>query len=79
MYNPEHITSFDSRFRELLKQAELSRDMYLKLQKERPNIHGLEDRDRIIDNLERRIMELQSENNSYKTQSTVSVNVIGNT
>lgn len=51
----------------------------MRWQKERPNVHGVEDRDRIIDNLEKKIVELSSELNRYKTQSSVSVNVVGNT
>lgn len=55
------------------------RDKYLRWQKERPNIHGVEDRDRIIDTLEKRIVELSSELSSFKSQGSVSVNVVGNT
>jgi len=51
----------------------------LRWQKERPNVHGVEDRDRIIDNLEKKIVELSSELNRYKSQGSVSVNVVGNT
>lgn len=47
--------------------------------KERPNIHGVEDRDRIINNLEQKIVELSSELNRVRSQSSVSVNVVGNT
>lgn len=51
----------------------------MRWQKERPNIHGVEDRDRIINNLEQKIVELSSELNRVRSQSSVSVNVVGNT
>lgn len=66
-------------FRALEKENELLRDKYIRWQVDRPNIHGVEDRDRIIDTLERRIVELQGELNGFRSQSTVSVNVSGNT
>ena len=50
----------------------------MRWQKERPNVHGVEDRDR-IDNLEKKIVELSSELNKFKSQGSVSVNVVGNT
>lgn len=65
-----------SSFRALEKENELLRDKYIKWQTARPNIHGVEDRDRIIDTLEKRIVELSSEINRFKSQSSVSVNVI---
>jgi hypothetical protein len=77
--DPKYFTLFESRFRALTKENELLRDKYLRWQKERPNVHGVEDRDRIIDNLEKKIVELSSELNRFKTQSSVSVNVVGNT
>jgi hypothetical protein len=77
--DPKFFTLFESRFRALTKENELLRDKYLRWQRERPNIHGVEDRDRIIDNLEKKIVELSSELNGFKTQSSVSVNVVGNT
>jgi hypothetical protein len=77
--DPKFFTLFESRFRALTKENELLRDKYLRWQRERPNVHGVEDRDRIIDNLEKKIVELSSELNGFKTQSSVSVNVVGNT
>lgn len=79
MNDPQFFTLFESRFRALTKENELLRDKYLRWQKERPNVHGVEDRDRIIDNLEKKIVELQSELNKFRSQSSVSVNVVGNT
>lgn len=79
MSDPKFFTLFESRFRALTKENELLRDKYLRWQKERPNVHGVEDRDRIIDNLEKKIVELSSELNRYKSQGSVSVNVVGNT
>lgn len=79
MNDPQFFTLFESRFRALTKENELLRDKYLRWQKERPNVHGVEDRDRIIDNLEKKIVELQGELNKFRSQSSVSVNVVGNT
>lgn len=42
-------------------------------------MHGVEDRDRIIDNLEKKIVELSSELSRVRSQSSVNVNVVGNT
>lgn len=77
--DPKYFTLFESRFRALTKENELLREKYLRWQKERPNIHGVEDRDRIINNLEQKIVELSSELNRVRSQSSVSVNVVGNT
>ena len=40
---------------------------------------GIEDRDRIIDTLEKKIAELSQELNMQKSQASVSVKVTGNT
>lgn len=66
-------------FRALQKENELLRDKYVRWQVDRPNVYGVEDRDRIIDTLEKRIVELQGEINGFRSQSSVSVNVSGNT
>ena len=66
-------------FRALETENAKLREKYIRWQTDRPNVHGVEDRDRIIDTLEKRIVELQSQINGFRTQSSVSVNVSGNT
>lgn len=41
----------ESAFRAIEKENQLLRDKYIRWQQERPNVHGVEDRERIIDNL----------------------------
>ena len=77
-FDNDVFVRLESAFRAIEKENELLREKYIRWQKERPNVHGVEDRDRIIDTLEKRIVELQSENNRYKTQGSVSVNISGN-
>jgi len=69
------LVRLESSFRSIEKENQLLREKYIRWQKGMPNVHGVEDRDRIIDTLEKRIAELNSELTRMKSQSTVSVNV----
>eukprot|EP00178_Gracilaria_changii_P011498 TRINITY_DN3268_c0_g2_i4.p1 TRINITY_DN3268_c0_g2~~TRINITY_DN3268_c0_g2_i4.p1 ORF type:complete len:266 (+),score=28.90 TRINITY_DN3268_c0_g2_i4:1144-1941(+) len=77
-FDNDVFVRLESAFRAIEKENQLLRDKYIRWQVDRPNVHGVEDRERIIDNLEKRILELNSELNQYKSQSSVSVNVSGN-
>ena len=76
-FNNDVFVRLESAFRAIEKENQLLRDKYIRWQVDRPNIHGVEDRERIIDSLEKRILELNSELNRYKSQSSVSVNISG--
>lgn len=41
----------ESAFRAIEKENQLLRDKYIRWQSDRPNVHGVEDRERIIDSL----------------------------
>lgn len=50
----------ESAFRAIEKENQLLRDKYIRWQTDRPNVHGVEDRNKIIDTLEKKIVELSS-------------------
>lgn len=68
-----------SAFREIERENEVLRSRYINLQKERPSTHGIEDRERIIANLRNQIATLTNQVGSFKSQDSVSVNIVGNT
>ncbi len=68
-----------SAFRELERENEVLRARYIELQKQRPSTTASEDRDRIISKLRTEITTLNSEISGLRGQSSVSVNVHGNT
>jgi hypothetical protein len=75
----EKSVRLDSAFREILEENERLRAKLLQHSEQLPSRSLLEDRDRIINTLEGRIVELSNEINFLKSQSNVSVKVTGNT
>ena len=75
----ESFVRVDSAFREIEQENQHLRNLLLQAANERPSMSGIEDRERIIDSLEKKIAELSQELNSYKSQASVSVKVTGNT
>lgn len=68
-----------SAFRALTAENELLRARYVQWKEGLPNVHAIEDKDKIITNLTRQIVDLTSQIGSLKSQSSVAVNVSGNT
>ncbi len=68
-----------SAFREIERENQILRTKYIKWQEERPNIHAIEDKNRIINSLTNQIATLTNDISSLRSQSSVSVNISGNT
>jgi hypothetical protein len=67
-----------SAFREIERENEILRARYIKWQENKPNIHAIEDKNRIINSLTNQIATLTNDISSLRSQSSVSVNVSGN-
>ena len=68
-----------SAFRELEKENQILRERYIKWQVDQPNVHLIEDKERVINHLRDQILQLNGQISSLKGKETVSVNVQGNT
>lgn len=68
-----------SAFRALEKENEILRERYIKWQVDQPNVHLIEDKERVITHLRDQILQLNNQISSLKGKETVSVNVQGNT
>jgi len=68
-----------SAFRALEKENEILRERYIKWQVDQPNVHLVEDKERVINHLRDQILQLNGQISSLKGKETVSVNVQGNT
>ena len=66
-----------SAFRALEKENEILRERYIKWQIDQPNIHLIEDKERIINHLRDQVLSLNTSISSLKGKETVSVNVTG--
>ena len=62
-FNSDIFVRLQGAFRALEKENQLLRDKHIRWQLDRPNIHGVEDRDRMINILETKIVELQEQLN----------------
>jgi len=75
----EGFIRLQSAFRTLERENELLRERYVRWQKEIPSASVVADKERIIENLSKQIVLLTGDIASLKSQSSVSVNVSGNT
>ena len=75
----EQFFRVDSAFREILSENEHLKNALIRAEREIPSIDGIADRERVINTLERRIVELNSEIKGLRSQTQVSVNVQGST
>lgn len=75
----EGFIRLQSAFRTLERENELLREKYVKWQKEIPNAYAIQDKEKIIENLSNQIVLLTGQVSTFKSQSSVNVNVSSNT
>lgn len=75
----EQFFRVDSAFREILAENDHLKNALIKAERGIPSIDGIADRERVINTLERRIVELNTEIRNLRSQTQVSVNVQGST
>ena len=75
----EHFIRVDSAFREIIAENEHLKNALIKAKTQIPSLEGIADRERVINTLERRIVELNGEISRLRSQTQVSVNVQGST
>jgi hypothetical protein len=68
-----------SAFRELERENQVLRERYVKWQTDQPNAHLIDDKERTISSLRNQIVSLTNEISKLRSQSSVNVNVQGNT
>jgi predicted RNase H-like nuclease (RuvC/YqgF family) len=71
----EGFFRLQSAFRTIERENEMLREKYLNLEKEVPNSHALTDKERVIENLTKQIVDLTEEISRLKSQASVNINV----